>query len=77
MIVYPDAGYDSFISVDAARKIYYAAVKRMISVIIEMDAVHKMTLAERKSGGCGQAKAIPGKEPGQGQRPSTGTLCPE
>ena len=32
----------------AAMKLYHAAAKRLLSVIIEMDSVHKMTEAERK-----------------------------
>ena len=36
------------ISVDAARKLYYAGAKKLLAVIIEMDAVKKMTDEERK-----------------------------
>jgi len=38
---YPDIAKAHDISVDAARKLYYAGVQRLLAVIIEMDAVRK------------------------------------
>ena len=44
------------ITPDAARKLYYAATQRLLSVIIEMDAVKKMPPEERKKAGVAQSK---------------------
>ena len=48
---YEDISVAHDISIDAARKIYHAGVQKLLSVIIEMDAVHKMTETERKKSG--------------------------
>ena len=45
---YKDIAQAHDISVDAAPKLYYAAVQRLLSVILEMDAVDKMTREEKK-----------------------------
>lgn len=45
---YEDIAKADDISTDAARKLYYAGVQKLVSVIIEMDAVKKMTPEERK-----------------------------
>ena len=48
---YPDIAKAHDITPDAARKLYYAGVQRLLSVIIEMDSVDKMTETERKKSG--------------------------
>jgi len=46
---YEDIAQAHNISIDAARKIYYAGIQRLLSVIIEMDAVRKaMSPKDRK-----------------------------
>jgi hypothetical protein len=44
------------ISVDAVRKLHYAGVQKMFSVIIEMDAVKKQTTERRKKSGVAKQK---------------------
>jgi len=49
---YPDIAQAHEISTDAARKLYHAAAKRLLTVIIEMDAVRKkMTPEQQKKAG--------------------------
>ncbi|MFC1876680.1 hypothetical protein ACFL2E_05330 [Thermodesulfobacteriota bacterium] len=45
---YEDIAQAHDISIDAARKIYYAGVQRLLAVIIEMDHVHKSTPEAKK-----------------------------
>lgn len=45
---YKDIAKAEDISIDAARKMYYAGVQKLVSVIIEMDQVKKMTPEDRK-----------------------------
>ena len=45
---YEDIAQAHDVSIDAARKLYYAGVQKLLSVIIEMDAVKKMADEERK-----------------------------
>jgi hypothetical protein len=45
---YKDIAVYHDISTDAARKIYHAGVKKLVSVLIEMDKIDKMTDEERK-----------------------------
>jgi len=40
----------------AAMKLYHAAVKRLLAIIIEMDAVKKMTPEERRKAGVAKSK---------------------
>jgi len=40
----------------AAMKLYHAAAKRLLAVIVEMDAVKKMTAEERKKAGVAKSK---------------------
>jgi len=44
------------INIDAARKLYYAGVQKVLRVIIEMDAVKKQTPEERKKAGVAKSK---------------------
>jgi hypothetical protein len=53
---YEDIAQAHDVSVDAARKIYYAGVQRLLSVIIEMDSVKKMTPEERKRAAVAKSK---------------------
>ena len=45
---YVDIAQFHGISADAARKLYYAGVQRLLAVIMEMDVVNKRTREERK-----------------------------
>lgn len=53
---YGDIAKAHDISIDAARKLYYAGAKRLLAVIIEMDSVKKMTDEERKRAGVAKSK---------------------
>jgi hypothetical protein len=53
---YQDIAEAHEISVDAARKLYYSAVQRLLAVIMEMDAVNKMTEEERKQADADKSK---------------------
>ena len=45
---YPDIAKAHDISVEAARKLYYAGVQRLLAVIIEMDSVRKAQTPEQR-----------------------------
>lgn len=53
---YKDIAKAHDISIDAARKLYYAGVQRLLAVIMEMDAVDKMTREERKRANVAKSK---------------------
>ncbi len=53
---YKDIAKAHDISIDAARKLYYAGVQRLLAVIMEMDAVDKMTQEERKRANVAKSK---------------------
>ena len=53
---YSDISKAHDISVDAARKLYYAGVQRLLAVIIEMDAVRKATPEQRRKSNVAKQK---------------------
>ncbi len=53
---YEDIAQAHDVSVDAARKIYYAGAQKLLAVIVEMDAVKKMTPEERKKAAVAKQK---------------------
>jgi hypothetical protein len=53
---YEDIAKAHDISTDAARKLYYAGVRKLVSVLIEMDKVEKMTPGERKRADAAKSK---------------------
>jgi hypothetical protein len=53
---YEDIAECHDISSRAAHALYYAAAKRLLAVIVEMDSVHKMSETERKKSGVAKSK---------------------
>jgi hypothetical protein len=62
---YKDIAAVHEISIDAARKLYYAGVKKLLAIIIEMDQVKKMTEKERKQAAVAKQKRYREKNRGK------------